>query len=90
MSQVQGAPNCELRHTPSPGDYLRQELTERGWLQVDLAEVTGCSVGTISRILAGKCRITARTAILFGAAFGDDPSEWMERENLYRLEDLKP
>ncbi len=71
--------------TPSPGDYIREELTARTWTQDDLARILDRPRPTINRILQGKHAILPEMAIALGAAFGDGPEVWMARESAFRL-----
>lgn len=68
-----------------PGEFIRDELEERGWTQADLAEILGRPVQLVNEILAAKKGITPETARELGAAF-DLSAEWFLRlENAYRL-----
>ena len=69
----------------APGELIRTKLSERGWTQTDLAKILGRPVPAISEIIAGKRGITPETAIQLGAAFGNDPREWITLESDYRL-----
>lgn len=69
-----------------PGEFLREELEERGWSQSDLAEIMGRSTTTtVSSILAGKRRITLDTARDLAAALGTSPEFWMNLDASYQL-----
>ena len=46
----------------SPGEFLREELEERGWTQADLAEIMGRPLVLVNEIIAGKRGITAETS----------------------------
>ena len=74
--------NPEIR---TPGDYLRTELKKRGWTQTDLAKILDRPLPTVNRILQGKHGITPDMAVTLGAALGDPPELWMQREMVYRL-----
>lgn len=71
--------------TPSPGEYIRTELKERGWTQSDLASVLDRPLPTVNRILNGKHAVLPDMAIALATAFGDSAEEWMARESRYRL-----
>ena len=47
----------------SPGDFIRDELTARGWTQTDLAQILGRPLPTLNRILQGKHAILPEMAI---------------------------
>jgi HTH-type transcriptional regulator / antitoxin HigA len=68
-----------------PGEYLREELVERGWTEGEFAEIIGRPVQAVSEILNGKKEITAETAIAFGDALGTSPELWLNLQATYRL-----
>ena len=53
-----------------PGEFIKDELEARGWLQTDLASIIGRNTGTISQIISGKQPINPELARALGAAFG--------------------
>jgi HTH-type transcriptional regulator/antitoxin HigA len=69
----------------SPGEFLREELEERGWTQADLAEIMGRPLALVNEIIAGKRGITAETARGLSAAFGTSPELWMRLEAAWQL-----
>jgi HTH-type transcriptional regulator/antitoxin HigA len=74
----------------SPGDYIRDELSERGWTQVDLAEILGMDVSGIGEILNDKRGISAETARGLAEAFGTSAEVWLRIDARYRLHSAKP
>jgi HTH-type transcriptional regulator/antitoxin HigA len=68
-----------------PGDFLREELAERGWTQEVFAEIIGKSERLVNEIIAGKREITPPTAQALGAALGTSAQFWMNLETAYRL-----
>jgi HTH-type transcriptional regulator/antitoxin HigA len=68
-----------------PGEFIRDELEERGWTQADLAEILGRPVQVVNEILAGKKGITPDTARELAAAFDVSPEWFLRLENVYRL-----
>jgi HTH-type transcriptional regulator / antitoxin HigA len=68
-----------------PGKHLRELLDERGWTQDELARVTGKRRQTISGIVAGKTGVTPEMAVSLGAAFGNNPTEWLRWSAEYEL-----
>jgi HTH-type transcriptional regulator/antitoxin HigA len=68
-----------------PGHHLKQELEERGWSQVELAEILARPPRLISEILGGKRAITPETAKGLGAALGTSAGMWMKLEADYQL-----
>jgi len=69
----------------SPGEYIREELVERGWTQLDLADILGRPPQVVNEIVAGKRSITAETARGLGDAFGTSAQLWMNLEASYQL-----
>jgi HTH-type transcriptional regulator/antitoxin HigA len=68
-----------------PGEFIRDELEERGWTQTDLAKIIGRPLPTISLIISGKKAVTPETAIELSEAFGTSPDFWLNLETAYRL-----
>jgi HTH-type transcriptional regulator/antitoxin HigA len=68
-----------------PGDFLREELEERGWTQADLAEVMGRPLVLVNEIITSKRSITAETAKGLAAALGTSPEMWMRLEAAWQL-----
>ncbi len=69
----------------TPGKYIREELVERGWTQMDLAEILGRPPQVVNEIVAGKRSITPETARGLGDAFGTSAQLWMNLEASYQL-----
>jgi len=68
-----------------PGALLEEELVERGWSQVDFAEILGRPVKMVNEVIAGKRAITPETAQGFAKALGTSAEFWLNLENQYRL-----
>lgn len=68
-----------------PGEFLREELEERGWTQSDLAEILGRPFPLVNEIISGKRRITPETAVGLAAALGTSPELWLNLEAAYQL-----
>ncbi|MGI8552813.1 MAG: HigA family addiction module antitoxin [Dehalococcoidia bacterium] len=68
-----------------PGEFLREELEERGWTQTDLAEILDRPVRVVNEIIAAKRRISPDTAKGLGAAFGTPAEFWLNLESAYQL-----
>ncbi len=60
-------------------------MAAKGWTQDDLSAITGWSRQTINYIVAGKRSITSQMAIALGAAFENDPAEWLRWNAQYEL-----
>ena len=69
----------------APGEFIKEELEARGWMQDDLAEIMGRPVRLINEIIAAKRGITPETAKGLGDAFGTGAQFWMNLESAYRL-----
>ena len=68
-----------------PGVMIREELDARGWTQLDLAEIMGRPVETVSKIVSGKRTITPETAKGLSDAFGTSAELWLNLESAYQL-----
>ena len=73
-----------------PGEFIREELEERGWTQGDLAEILGRPLRLVNELIAGKKQITPDTAQGLAAAFGTDAILWMNLDSQYRLAKTLP
>ena len=69
----------------SPGEYLRDELLERGWAATEFAEIIGRPLQAVSEILNDKKEITTETAVLFEQALGVSAGTWLSLQSRYRL-----
>jgi HTH-type transcriptional regulator / antitoxin HigA len=72
-----------------PGEFLRDELEERGWTQTDLAEIIGRPVSLVNGIIMGKRGISPETARDLSAALGTTPEFWMNLDSAYQLSRIK-
>lgn len=68
-----------------PGEFLADELDERGWTQTEFAEIVRRPLKTVNEIIAGKKSITPETAREFAAALGTSPQYWLNLESAYQL-----
>ena len=69
----------------APGEYLRDELDERGWTVTEFAEIIGRPVQAVSEILNAKKEITTETALALSEALGTSPALWLNLQTNYRL-----
>ncbi|HEY8654559.1 MAG TPA: HigA family addiction module antitoxin [Dermatophilaceae bacterium] len=67
------------------GEYLSDELRERGWAIVEFAEILGRPVQAVSEILNGRKEITPTTASEIAAATGTSAETWLRLQDSYRL-----
>jgi len=68
-----------------PGDFIEEELEERGWSQKDLASIMNMSTKSISQIINNKQSVTIDTAKLLNKTFGQSVEYWLNLETIYRL-----
>ncbi len=68
-----------------PGQFLREEMEERGWTQAVLSEIIGRPTQVVNEIIAGKKAITTDTAVELGSAFDTGPEFWLNLEQAYKL-----
>ena len=68
-----------------PGDFIREELEERGWRQGDFAKILGWPVSAVSELLSAKRTITVTTAKKLEEAFGVVAETWLNLETQYQL-----
>jgi antitoxin component HigA of HigAB toxin-antitoxin module len=62
---------------PTPGEYLRVLIAERGVTQGVVAEAMALSDATISALVTGKRRPSHKAMTALGAYFGVDPSAFL-------------
>ena len=72
-------------HAFPPGEYLRDELEERGWTVTEFAEIIGRPIQAVSEILNAKKEITTATAMAISEALGTTPEVWLNLQTRYRL-----
>src|ERR1700683_90065 len=75
----------EVAEAFPPGEFIKDELEERGWTQEDLAEITGIASPVISNIINTKRAISPDVALNLAAAFGTTAQFWMNLETSYQL-----
>ena len=72
-----------------PGEYLRDELEERGWTVSEFAEAIGWPVPTLTSILDGKGEITADAARGLSDVLGTTAEVWLNLQKAYRRYQLR-
>lgn len=70
---------------PHPGEYLREEIKERGWNQRDLAFILGCPEQSVNLILAEKRGVSPDMAKSLGEAFDVSPELFINLQRAYDL-----
>lgn len=73
----------------SPGDRLRELLTEKRWTQEELAQITGRSRQQIIDILNNQRGISPEMAVALAAAFKTTPDYWMNLDSSHRLSKIQ-
>ena len=69
-----------------PGEYLAEEIEERGISQKELARRMGRPVNAINEIVNGKKAITAQTALQLEEVMREIPARfWLNLETDYQL-----
>ncbi|HXE97563.1 MAG TPA: HigA family addiction module antitoxin [Dongiaceae bacterium] len=68
-----------------PGIFLKEILDELGVSQNAFAHAIGVSPMRISHVIKGSRPVTAELAVLFGKAFGQTPTYWMNLQASYDL-----
>ena len=78
----------DIDHIPAevfpPGEYLQDELGERGWTVPAFAGLVGHSVEDIEDVLAGRAPVTPKLATAFATALGTSPQFWLNMDACYR------
>ena len=67
-----------------PGEFISEELEERGWSQADLADILGKTPAMVNEIIKVKRRITPEVAEGLSAAFGTSAEYWTNLETAYQ------
>lgn len=65
------------------GDFLRDEMEERGWSPACLAELAGWNPGFVDDLLIGVRPITTQTAHELAKVFGTDAQLWLNLQASY-------
>ncbi len=69
-----------------PGEYLAEEIRERGLTQKELARRMGRPLNAINEIIRGKKAITAETALQLEDVMPEIPARfWLNLETDYQL-----
>ncbi len=68
-----------------PGEYLAEEIDERGLTQKALSEAMGRPPQVVNEIIRGRKAITAETAIQLERALGTSARFWLNLQSMYDL-----
>ena len=71
--------------TPHPGEYIKEELEERGWTQLDLAYILDRDKTYVNQILSGKVSISPEMAKALGDAFDVSAELFINLQRAYDL-----
>jgi HTH-type transcriptional regulator / antitoxin HigA len=71
------------------GEFLREELDERGWSDSEFAQILGRPPQVISEIINGKKEITTETAVAIADALGTSPEYWLNLQTAFRLREVR-
>jgi HTH-type transcriptional regulator / antitoxin HigA len=74
-----------LTDVPHPGEFLREELDARGWLQRDLAYILGVPEQAVNLIVSGKRGITPEMAKALGKAFTVSAEYFANLQKAYEM-----
>jgi HTH-type transcriptional regulator/antitoxin HigA len=73
-----------------PGEFLKDELAERGWTQTEFAGIIGRPIRAVNELILGKRAITPETAHEIAAALGTSAQLWMNLDAAYQLSKVSP
>jgi addiction module HigA family antidote len=68
-----------------PGEFLLEEVEERGLKKTDLAKSIGLLPGNLSELFKGKRHINARLAVKLEMALGVSAEYWLGLQSAYDL-----
>lgn len=68
-----------------PGEFLLEEVEERGLKKADFAKSIGLLPGNLSELFAGKRNINARIAVKLEMALGISAEYWIGLQSAYDL-----
>ncbi|MCH8190915.1 MAG: helix-turn-helix domain-containing protein [Chloroflexi bacterium] len=68
----------------APGEFIAEELEERGWSQADLADILGKTPAMVNELIKGKRGITPETGEGLAGAFGTSAEYWTSLETAYQ------
>jgi addiction module HigA family antidote len=71
-----------------PGEFLKEELDEREWSQMDFAAIIGQSPKAISDVINGRRVVSAPLAVAFSKALGSSAEYWLKLQTLFDLEQI--
>lgn len=69
----------------TPGQLIARLLAERGWTQIVLSIVSGCTEQAVSEIVNGKRDLDAEMALRFGSVLGVEPERLLDLQKAFDL-----
>ncbi len=69
-----------------PGEFLFDELNERGISQRKFAKTIECSYSSLNKMIKGKRSISALTACKIEAALGTNAQVWLDLQTYYDMQ----
>jgi HTH-type transcriptional regulator / antitoxin HigA len=78
-----------LTDVPHPGEFIKDEIEARGWLQRDLAYILGVKEQAINPIMSGKRGISPDMALALSKAFDISPDYFLNLQKAYELSTAK-
>ena len=71
-----------------PGEFLREEIEERGITQTKLANESGVKVSLLNELINGKRDFTLEYAMMIEAALGIEADFWMNAQTNFNRQRL--
>jgi addiction module HigA family antidote len=68
-----------------PGEFLAEEIEERGMTGADLARALNIPQNRVSEILNGKRSVSVDTALRLAQWIGSSPQYWLNLQQIYDL-----
>ena len=72
-----------------PGEYLCDELEERGWTLDEFAGLIGWPLHELTDILGAEAEITPEAACALSEVLGTTPEVWLNLQKAYRRYQLR-
>lgn len=67
----------------APGEYIQEEIDERGWIREQLAWALGLSQVEVVELLKGRSRVTPEIAERLAKLFGTSAQMWLSLQAAY-------
>ncbi|MCY3712656.1 MAG: HigA family addiction module antitoxin [Gemmatimonadota bacterium] len=74
-----------MLNPPHLGELIRESMDDVGWNVTETATRLGCERGTLSRLLNGKARISAKLALALEDIGWSTADHWMRLQASYEL-----